>query len=645
MALALALVALPAGAAGGKDLAEQRALFLKAEAALEAGDRPGFQKLEGQLSDYPLLPYLDYQRLLADLPELGETEFEAFAAQAADTPLVSPLRSRWLDHLARRSDWKRYTAVYRPGAGTERECRFITALLALGERERALGRVEGVWLSGTSQPKACDPVFDAWRKAGRLTDDLVWKRVELAFERRNTGLARYLRRYLSEGEQPWLDLWLRVHRKPGETAHAKAFAQDHPYRTRILVYGLERLAAREPERARSTWIRVRDLYRFEPAQVYGVERRIALAGAKKDWATGRDWLGTLEPADDDASLHEQRVRLALGEKDWARVRDWIRAMPAALGATERWRYWLARSLETTGAKDEARELFVTLSGERDYDGFLAADRVGRDYHLAHIPLEPPAERVAEVAAIPALARAGELFALDRPIEARREWWRVLDRLSGDKPALQAAAKLAQEWGWHDQAIFTLARTGYWDDLELRFPLQHSQAIDGAAKRRELPNSWVYAVVRQESAFSRDARSPAGALGLMQLMPRTARAIAREIKHPKPRRKDLFEPDTNITLGTAYLDRVLERFEGNSVLATAAYNAGPSRVARWLPEETVPADLWVETIPFSETRSYVQRVFAYRVIYDRRQGREPERLQALMPPVAPLASGSSKVAGI
>ena len=327
------------------------------------------------------------------------------------------------------------------------------------------------------------------------------------------------------------------------------------------------------------------------------------------------------------------------------MRDWIRAMPAALGATERWRYWLARSLEMTGAEDEARELFVTLAGERDYHGFLAADRVGREYHLAHIPLEPGAERVAEVAAMPALVRAGELFALDRPIEARREWWLVLDRLSGDKPALQAAAKLAQEWGWHDQAIFTLARTGYWDDLELRFPLQHSQAIDGAAKRRELPNSWVYAVVRQESAFSRDARSPAGALGLMQLMPRTARAIAREIKHPTPRRKDLFEPDTNITLGTAYLDRVLERFEGNSVLATAAYNAGPSRVARWLPEETVPADLWVETIPFSETRSYVQRVFAYRVIYDRRQGREPERLQALMPPVAPLASGSSKVAGI
>ena len=645
LAFALLLFLFSAGASAQSERAEQRAAFLEAERALEQGDLDRFLSLKRGLSDYPLLPYLDYQALLRRLPEVTPTEFETFAEEAADTPLVSRLRARWLDRLAARKEWAVYVAAYRPGTNSRRECLFIQGLLALGERKRGLELVPRVWLSGVSQPEACDPVFKAWRSAGQMTDPLVWQRIALAFEGRNAKLARYLGRFLSEPERPWLDLWLRVHHRPEEVGVDRLFARPHPYRTTIAAYGLKRLARREPDEARRLWTRLQSEIRFDGEEAYAIERRIALEKAEKQWSVGAEWLSAIKPTADDTDLHERRVRLALGHQDWPRVQEWITTMPDGLKSTERWRYWLARSLAMNGDRKQADALFLALSEERDYHGFLAADLVNRPYHLEHRPVAPSPDAGNRLARIPAVSRARELFELGRLDEARREWGIVMTRLGDDKEAMQSAAKLAQEWGWHDQAIFTLARTRYWDDLELRFPLEYQRWIDGAAQRRQVNNSWVYAVVRQESAFSQDARSPAGALGLMQLMPGTARYIARKISHPRPKRQDLYEPRTNIALGTAYLDRVLERFDGNGVLATAAYNAGPARVSQWMPEETLPADLWIETIPFKETRRYVQRVLAYHVIYDSRQGREPERLRALMPPVKPLPPERSKMAGI
>ena len=199
--------------------------------------------------------------------------------------------------------------------------------------------------------------------------------------------------------------------------------------------------------------------------------------------------------------------------------------------------------------------------------------------------------------------------------------------------LLKAAKLADEWGWHDRAIATLARARYWDDLELRFPLAHQQVVLTQAKRQKVNPAWAFAIIRQESAFTTDARSHAGAMGLMQLMPRTARTVARSMKMQPPRRYDLLKIDTNIRLGVRYLKKVQDRNQGHPVLATAAYNAGQSRVTQWLPEQgSVAADVWIETVPFQETRDYLKRVMTYTVIYEQRLGRDPVPLLERMSPI-------------
>ncbi|TFH46824.1 MAG: lytic murein transglycosylase, partial [Lysobacterales bacterium] len=232
---------------------------------------------------------------------------------------------------------------------------------------------------------------------------------------------------------------------------------------------------------------------------------------------------------------------------------------------------------------------------------------------------------------PGAMRARELFSLGRTVDARREWRMFIQNMTDE--ALVRAAKLAQDWGWHGRAIMTVALTSQLDDLEMRFPLAYHDRVLQQAKANGLNPAWVYAVVRQESAFIADARSPAGALGLMQIMPGTGRMIGRSLDRPLKNRQQLFDADISLEFGSAYLRILLDQLDEHPVLAAAAYNAGPHRVERWLPaDETMSVDLWIENIPFRETREYLRRVIAYTAIYEQRLGHENIRLSARLAPI-------------
>jgi soluble lytic murein transglycosylase len=263
---------------------------------------------------------------------------------------------------------------------------------------------------------------------------------------------------------------------------------------------------------------------------------------------------------------------------------------------------------------------------------LAADRIGDRYQLTHRPINISTAELVKLQHIPAIARAGELYQLKRIVEARREWHFAIQQM--DKKQLLMAAQLANQWGWHDRSIITLALAQYWDDLELRFPLAHKKYIEEQANHEGINPAWAFAVIRQESAFTSDARSSAGALGLMQLMPRTARQVARSLSIKRPNHRDLLKSNINIKLGVRYLRKLKERFNGNSVLATAAYNAGGWRVKGWLPkDEAQSADLWIENVPFTETQGYLKRVLTYTIIYEQRLGLEGKPLLERMMPIS------------
>ncbi|MBK1724868.1 transglycosylase SLT domain-containing protein [Thiocystis violacea] len=604
--------------------------FIAAEQALARGDRDTFERLSQGLQDYPLYPYLRFAQLTRDLDATADADIEAFLDDDPDAQLVTRLRRAYLRRLADAGRWSDYARVYRPDDSVERQCLYLRALIETGAGDAAMTQVAPLWRSGRSRPRACDPVFDAWREAGGLTPELTWQRIRLAMEAGGLGLARYLGQLLPEEERAWHARWLALAQDPAATLAAGGFDDPHPMRAAMLADGIARLARRSPLEAAT------ELQRYASALAADVpasDRAHAAVGAALTATANplglRDWDAMGETAS-NLPEQERRLRAALALRAWDWVARWIERMPDGAVKRDRWLYWQGRAEAQLGRAREADALYAQAAKQRSFWGFMAADRIGKPYAMAHrsIPAEP--ERIRALVATPAFARMRELHRLGRETDLRREW-RVFTQ-DMDAEDLMAAAYVADAYRWHDQAVFTQARTGFWDDLQLRFPLQHHALILEQAWQTGIEPTWILAILRQESVFAHTVASSAGAVGLMQLMPKTAVAVADRLGLDEPSRWDLIDPALNIALGSTYLAEMRDRF-GHPALATAAYNAGPHRVERWLPSQCTDADLWIANIPFRETRGYVERVMAYRVIYSARLGEQGFRLSDWLPPIS------------
>ena len=252
--------------------------------------------------------------------------------------------------------------------------------------------------------------------------------------------------------------------------------------------------------------------------------------------------------------------------------------------------------------------------------------------MNHNPIQFAQIELDALSQRPAVIRLNEFYTLNMNIEARRQAYVLKLKLSPKE--LQILATLTHKWGWHNQTITLLGKAKYWDALDLRFPIVYDTAILKAGKTNGLDPSWLFGIARQESAFNPQARSHVGATGLMQLMPKTGKLIARLINKPLKRTSELLNPDRNIQLGSAYLRRMYDKNQQNPVLATASYNAGPHRIARWLPKEELAADIWIENIPFNETRKYTSNVISYAAIFDFQRKQTIIPLSQRMPAVKP-----------
>jgi len=617
--------------ADGLDDARER--FLEARKALNEKRLGDFHKLARKLKDYPLYPYLEYWRLRDRLADASSREVNAFIKRYADQPVGERMRRAWLYELARKQEWKRYLDVYEGGQPVELQCYRLQAKLHTGDREALFDAALPLWLVGYSQDNACDPVFRYLEDKGLLTDELVWERIRLAMNSGNASLAAYLAKRLPEADAAWVSLWREARRRPSTVLDAPALKKDVPIAREIILYALKRLAGNDEQQAHDKWQQVRRGHDFTEAESGQIEKSIALYAGWRQHPQAHDWLAAVPDSAVDARVREWRVRSAIHAGLWQAVLDDIAAMPADEAQRDEWRYWQAIALTRTGLRQEARDRLAPLARERDYHGFLAADALRWPYEMNNQPLAYTEAQLDEIRRLPGMVRAHELLLADLPTEARREWQHIIADFDADQ--LKRAAALASEWGWHDSAILTVARSSDYDDLQLRFPIDHSEDVERYASANQLDPGHVFAVIRTESAFNKDARSGAGAMGLMQLMPSTGRSTARKYSIPLASTKSLYDPEQNIRIGTAYLKQVMEQYEQNVVLASAAYNAGPQRVDKWLPEQRKqPAESWIAAIPFNETRRYVQRILSYAAIYDWRMDRPVTPLSKHMPDVLP-----------
>lgn len=630
LALLLALVALSGGTAQARaDQEAQRADFTAAWNAAREGRRDDFAALMPGLRDYLLYPYLQYEDLRFRRAQVPEAEMVAFLDAHADWAFADGLETAWLRALGERGRWD---ALRRHGADskdTEVRCHVARARIRDGDTDGLLAEARSLWAVGKSQPDACDPVFDWLRREGGINSGLAWERIARAMEARERRLTRYVARYLDPQDRAWADRWYEQDRGGYRQIAAARAWSDGAKARQIAAYGLRRLARNDPDRAWAAWESLDEAFDWSAAERGGVLADLALWSAVARASDTASRMNAVPPEYRDGRLFEWWARFDIARGDWAALEQTLAAMPQEQRDDGRWRYWRARALLENGGADEGRALLSGLAGEATFFGFLAADAVEQPYSIC--PLEPSVEATA-LAAVEKSAgfeRALELRRAGIEGWARREWNRALRGL--DREGLRAAAALATREDWPDRAIAALGDTGDLRWYAWRFPDAFGELVTAQTERLDLDDAWVRGLMRSESALAADAVSPAGARGLMQLTPDTARQLARRHQLPYNGLEQLMVPVDNIRFGTTYLRELLDRFDGNPVLATAAYNAGPRAVERWLAEER-PTDpvAWIETLPYFETRDYVPRVLAFATLYDWRLNRPVVRVSARMP---------------
>lgn len=614
-------------------LEQQRNQFRQSLKALPKLQPTEFKQHLKQLDGYPLQSYLNYRYLKQHIANIDEKTLNQFIDQHQDNFYGNRLRNHWLVYLAKTRQWHRYLKHYQLPQPVSRQCQRLTALIETGNTKQALTDTPPLWLYGRSQHKNCDPAFALLAKQAKLTPALRWQRIELALHNQQFSLADYLAKSAQKSDlaKQWIQQWRLAHSKPQtQLTRLIPLVLPQPINAKqayfdIIHHGLNRLARKSTAQAFKLWQQLDQKYSFTEQQQHKIRDTIATRAALNRQDKTLTYYG-------DVPEQPWRARAALWQQDWQDVQKAITSLTTEQKQENRWQYWLARSYAAQGKQHKANVIFHKLMLDRDYYSFLAADKLGKPYQMNHQSLAFDDKQFKAFSQNAAIAQLHEFYILGLNLEARQQAYHLKQRL--DKTELEMLAKLTHQWGWHNQTIALLGKAKSWNDLSLRFPVVYEEHFVKASKSTKFDPSLLLGIARQESAFAPKARSAVGARGLMQLMPKTARAIAKTIKAPVKKLSELHIPSRNIQLGSAYLRQVYYQHQNNTILATASYNAGPHRVDRWLPKNTLPADIWIENIPFNETRKYTANVIAYAAIFDHQRQQKITRLSQRMPAVKP-----------
>ena len=596
----------------------QRAVFLEARQIARKGKLSALKPLLESLTDYPLRSYIEYEALLAR-PYSSDEAVQAFIENHPNFPISAQLRRAFADYRRDQDRSESFLSFHQPeDADVENQCFRASALWALERTQAAMAATRALWLHGRSQPKRCDKAFSRWRRAGGLTQALAWQRYELAVLAGEDRLAAYLERTLSEDQRTLARQLTRLRQRPTRTDRYETVDFNDPEQQALADSALKMLIKKRPAEALHLIADLKDSGRLAPAQALEYDYAAALRLIREDNLTVNDALIPAALRTNPDLIEASLIQLIKAGRFNA-LSTPLSQLPASAQGTLRWQYWQARaelSSPDIGGRESARVSFERLASERDYYGHLAALWLGIPGSLADQSTTIAPEKLLDLAAAPTAQRIYELRALGETLEARREWFQLIKPFSNTE--LRIAAALASQWHWHDMAIATLAQAQAWDEVLERFPRPYAERFTEAARTQGVPVTLAMAVARRESGFWTEARSPVGAQGLMQLMPRTAQSVAKSIDLDSPTDLVLTQADTNIKLGTAYLGQLLQRFNDNRVLALAAYNAGPSRAKKWYTNPQ-PIDAFIEGIPFAETRAYVKAVLLYAAIYAQLNG--------------------------
>ncbi|HEX4481851.1 MAG TPA: transglycosylase SLT domain-containing protein [Rudaea sp.] len=621
--------AAPETKTASKDLTTQRERFLFVWEAAKHGPDLGWRKLAVGLEDYPLYPYLDMAALQHRVTDAKTSDIEKFLARYPNTLPAQIMRENFLFELARRQDWKSFVALY---TGHEKsrdlQCDALQAKLANDTSIDFDVDLKPLWLTPKALPSSCDAAVQWALAKNKIDDALIWQRIDVAAQAAQGDVISSSAALLDGANRTAAEKIASALHDPSSTLNDASTWADGPHARDAIVVALTRLARKDSDGANSQWNALSQKFKFDVEQRGRVLRAIGIYSASSYAPDALARLDAIPAAAEDDASREWHVRTALAAQDWKAALHALQDMSETQKADARWRYLRARTLVKLGRDHEAEPIFASVAQEANFHGFLAADWINQPYSICSSALNATTDEEKIVRNDASLQRAFEFFKLDRLSEARREWDFAFARLDASQRRL--AADAATRLGWYDRAVYSLNQG---DDLhfyDLRFPLARRDQIERDARAAGIDPAWAYAIIRAESAWTADAHSGADAYGLMQLLPGTAKQLAKAQKIAFSGAANLFDPDLNILLGTRYLSDMAMRYDGSAWLASAAYNAGVDPVGRWVNQrDSLEPDFFIETIPYKETREYVARVLAFSVIYDWRMHGTAQSLASKM----------------
>ena len=578
------------------------------------------QALLKQLKNYPLYPYAAVQFFQNNIKKVSPQSVSEFVKKYDDFPLTSSLTQAYLNELSNRQDWDAIVSFPKDNSITA-NCQYQYAKLQKNDDKSVLDNVESIWLTGKELPSACDPLLDAWSKSGKLTSDLILLRVELVLENNNVKLARYLTNLLDDNYKTTKNHLLAVFDNPRKLKEFSKNIKTSSFTKKIVLASYPRLIKADKNFASTLLPQLIKQQNLTNEEQNRLKSRLANSYFSDSVTTEQSkWRDNYLTKSHDTALVEKRIRMAIDANNDKDIEHWIKQLTPEDQLKEEWQYWHARVLLNSKKTNEAKNILKTLTNKRGFYGMVSAQTLNQPYSINNLSKKMPTAEISSLKTKydqqPFVIRIKELRFQGMLAESKQEWCYILKKQAQDNEYLDLA-KYAYHNGWGDLSIQATISGKLWDNWTERLPIMYQKLYNEALKDKAIPLSYALAITRQESAFDTTIQSPVGASGLMQLMPATAKETAKKvtnISYNSP--NQLFEPATNVYLGTYFLNSVYLQNDNNRILSSAAYNAGPNRVKKWLNNSNGKLDAvaFIESIPFNETRNYVKSVLVYDYIY-------------------------------
>ena len=589
-----------------------------------------------QLEKHILAPYAQFWLMSLNLDNTNNEDIAAFLSQHEDYAFARLLRGHFLKKLGKQKEWVLFDqeyARYQSKDNAAVECLAAEAKNAVQSKDDLIS-VKHLWLTGKDQPTHCDGLFEVMLANGIIDEESIWQRFRMATAQAKIGLAKAILKRSKDYHPNQEKLLATAYQSPDRFLKTSIGSFKQKFHHEVHLFALAQLAKKDTGQATNAFKTIEaQMSDDEKSYFYAT---LGTAAAKRHEPEA---LSLLEKARMTSMTDEQvswYARACLRASDWTHLLSVISQMKPEIAEEARWRYWKARAFIALQQENkQAIDILTNLALERHYYGWLAQSELKNDSQATSLQYRPSSKEVADIGKLPAIMRAKALLDLDLRWEGKLEWKNAMASLDDKK--LLAAAYFANQQSWYDLAINTADDTSSTHDFSMRYLMPYRQQMVKAAQQQQIDAAWTHAIARQESRFVHDAKSHAGAAGVMQLMPTTARWAAKSAGIHRYKGSMIYDLDTNITIGTYYLSHTLSVMNGNKVMATAGYNAGPSRAKRWLAPYRLEGAIYAETIPFDETRVYVQRVMANMYMYKKQAGMTNMTLKQLMgsTPAKPL----------